>query len=40
MSEKFANRYGKRILKRKRAKIPKKAHQSLFNKFHNEGICR
>ena len=41
MSEKFANQYEKRILQRNRAKTPDKTqHKSLFNIFHNEGICR
>jgi len=40
MSEKFVNRYEKRILQRKHAKTPEKTqHKSLFNIFHNEGIC-
>ena len=39
MSEKFVNRYGKRILQRERAKtFEKTQHKSLLNIFHNEGI--
>jgi len=40
-SEKFANRYGKRILQRKRAKtFEKTQYKLLFNIFHSKGIYR
>jgi len=41
MSDKFANRYGKRILQYKRTSIFEKTqHKSLFNIFCNEGVSR